>query len=153
MHSPNAFWLKLFVSNNINVLAWNYRSYGRSEGTPDPYTSYHDSESILKFLVETLAVTGKIGCFGRSLGGTMATHIASNYPNIIDFLFIDRSLGNLDCMAQSSFLGSYSQSILSFFSRNWVIKSDANFLNVKCFKMLTQDPNDGTVDQYCALNA
>lgn len=80
VHSPNAFWLKLFVSNNINVLAWNYRSYGRSEGLPDPYCSYHDSESMLKFLVEELGVKGKIGCFGRSLGGTMATHIASNYP-------------------------------------------------------------------------
>lgn len=146
MHSPNAFWLKLFVSNNVNVLAWNYRSYGRSEGIPDPYSSYHDSESILKFLVENLGVAGKIGCFGRSLGGTMATHIASNYPKLIDFLFIDRSLGNLDCMAQSSFLGSYSLAILRYFSRNWVIQSDQNFNNVKCFKMLTQDPNDGTVD-------
>lgn len=146
MHSPNAFWLKLFVSNNVNVLAWNYRSYGRSEGVPDPYASYHDSESILKFLVEKLGVTGKIGCFGRSLGGTMATHIASNYPKFIDFLFIDRSLGNLDCMASSSFLGRYSQAILRYFSRNWVIKSDENFHNVKCFKMLTQDPNDGTID-------
>jgi len=153
VHSPNAFWLKLFVSNNINVLAWNYRSYGRSEGVPDPYSSYHDSESMLKFLVEELGAKGKIGCFGRSLGGTMATHIANNYPEFIDFLFVDRSLGNLQRMSESSFVGSYSKSIYYYFSRNWAVNSDQNFHQVKCFKLLTQDPNDNTIDQYCALNA
>jgi pimeloyl-ACP methyl ester carboxylesterase len=80
VHPPNAFWLKFFVSNKINVMAWNYRNYGRSEGNPNPYSSYHDSEAVLKFLVEDLCITGKIGCFGRSLGGTMATHLAKNYP-------------------------------------------------------------------------
>ena len=83
----------------------------------------------------------------------MATHVANNYPDFVDFLFVDRSLGNLDCMSESSFIGNYSIAILRYFSRNWVVNSDQNFLNVKCFKMLTQDPNDGTIDQYCALNA
>lgn len=101
---------------------------------------------MLKFLVEKLGVKGKIGCFGRSLGGTMATHVANNYPDFVDFLFVDRSLGNLDCMSESSFIGNYSIAILRYFSRNWVVNSDQNFLNVKCFKMLTQDPNDGTID-------
>jgi len=80
VHSPNAFWLRFFVQKQMNVMAWNYRDYGRSGGTPDPYATYHDSESILKFLIEDLGIKGKIGCFGRSLGGTMATHIACNYP-------------------------------------------------------------------------
>lgn len=42
---------------------------------------------------------------------------------------------------------------MKIFSRNWVIKSDENFYKVKCFKMLSQDPWDRTIDQYCALNA
>ena len=33
------------------------------------------------------------------------------------------------------------------------MSSDENFLHSKCFKMLTQDPWDNTVDQFCALNA
>ena len=109
VHPPNAFWLKFFVSNKINVMAWNYRNYGRSEGNPNPYSSYHDSEAVLKFLVEDLCISGKIGCFGRSLGGTMATHLAKNYPQYIDFLFVDRSLGNLHAMSESSFLGTKSR--------------------------------------------
>ena len=134
-------------------MAWNYRNYGRSEGNPNPYSSYHDSEAILKFLVEDLCITGKIGCFGRSLGGTMATHLAKNYPQYIDFLFVDRSLGNLYAMSESSFLGSKSKQILDIFSRHWIVQSDKNFYEAKCFKMLTQDPWDTTIDQYCALNA
>ena len=80
VHSPNCFWLKFFVTSNINVLAWNYRNYGRSNGTPDPYTCYHDAEAVLKFAIKDLGLQGKIGCFGRSLGGTMASHIAKSYP-------------------------------------------------------------------------
>ena len=66
---------------------------------------------------------------------------------------MDRSLGNLQRMSESSFLGPYSKLIYFYFSRNWVVDSDQNFHQVKCFKLLTQDPNDTTIDQYCALNA
>lgn len=96
---------------------------------------------------------GKIGCFGRSIGGTIATHLANSYPEYVEFLFIDRSLGSLEVMSESSFLGSCSRKILSHFSQNWVLNSDRNFFETKCFKILTQDPQDSIVDQYCALNA
>lgn len=28
VNAPNAFWLNFFLKRGINVLAWNYRSYG-----------------------------------------------------------------------------------------------------------------------------
>lgn len=108
---------------------------------------------MLKFLIEEIGVKGKIGCFGRSIGGTIATHLANNYPEFIDFLFIDRSLGSLNVMSESNFLGDYAPKILNYLSQNWVMESDKNFLEAKCFKMLTQDPQDTIVNQYCALNA
>ena len=37
VHSPNCFWLKYFLNANVNVMTWNYRGYGRSEGVPDPF--------------------------------------------------------------------------------------------------------------------
>ena len=40
------------MSNQINVMTWNYRSYGRSEGIPDPYNTYHDAEAILQFTIK-----------------------------------------------------------------------------------------------------
>ena len=118
-------------------MAWNYRDYGRSGGIPDPYTCYHDSESILKFLIKDLGLKGQIGVFGRSIGGAMATHLANHYPQYIDFLFVDRSLGSLRTMSQNLMLGEYNMHLLLCFTMNWVIESDKNFYEAKCFKMLT----------------
>ncbi len=28
--SPNAYWLSFFLKRGINVMCWNYRSYGQS---------------------------------------------------------------------------------------------------------------------------
>lgn len=56
-------------------------------------------------------------------------------------------------MSESSFLGSNTRHIYNMFSRHWIVQSDKNFYQTKCFKMLTQDPWDTTIDQYCALNA
>ena len=39
-----------------------------------------DSETILKFILQNIGVTGKIGVIGRSIGASMANHIAFNYP-------------------------------------------------------------------------
>jgi hypothetical protein len=33
---PQAYYLKYFLSKQMNVLVWNYRAYGRTDGTPDP---------------------------------------------------------------------------------------------------------------------
>lgn len=100
--------MKVFIRQNLNVLLWNYRNYGRSQGQPNPYNSKHDAEAILKFLVEKIQVKGQIGCFGRSLGGTVVTHLASHYPEHIKFVFVDRSLGNLRTMSNQNFKGKFS---------------------------------------------
>ena len=136
-HASNAFWLKFFIQNEINVLTWNYRSYGRSEGTPDPFCTYHDGEAMLKFLIDDLGLTGKFGCFGRSLGGTIATYVACNHPRTIDLLMVDRSLGSLQKMSEGSFLGKWTPFIFEIFTQGWKVNSDENYYQTKCFKMIT----------------
>mmetsp|Transcript_23876 Transcript_23876/g.36561 ORF Transcript_23876/g.36561 Transcript_23876/m.36561 type:complete len:170 (+) Transcript_23876:70-579(+) len=137
VHPPNCFWLKFFVSNNINVMAWNYRDYGRSRGMPDPFTCNHDGEAILQFLIKTLGLKGKFGCFGRSLGGTVATHLAKNYPQHIEFLFVDRSFGNINKMSDSLMLGKYNRKFFDIFSKGWKILSAKNFYEANCFKIVS----------------
>lgn len=126
-HEHNGFWLQFFLGNQINVMCWNYRNYGRSQGSPDPYTCYHDGEAILKFLIKDLGMKGKISVYGRSIGGTIATHLANTYPEYIDFLFIDRSLGNLNTISDNIIQGKCNRFLLNFFTVNWVINSDENF--------------------------
>lgn len=78
---PNAFWLNFFLKKGINVLGWNYRGYGHTKGTPSPYNIKIDGESVLNFLLKDLMVAGKVGVYGRSLGGVVATHLAAKFPN------------------------------------------------------------------------
>lgn len=55
-------------------------------------------------------------------------------------------------MVESSLIGKFTKKIFYYFSNNWVINSDINYYETKCFKMMTQDPNDLTVSMYSALS-
>ena len=76
----------------------------------------------------------------------MATHLAYNYPHIIDFLFVDRSFGNLQSISESLIVGNKTNFLLEFLSNKWVLESDRHFYEAKCFKILAQDPNDEMVN-------
>jgi pimeloyl-ACP methyl ester carboxylesterase len=83
VNSPNAFWLNFFLKQKCNVMAWNYRGYGNTKGTPSPYNIKTDCEHVLKFVLDDLKIIGKVGVYGRSLGGVVATHIAATFPDKI----------------------------------------------------------------------
>lgn len=82
--SPNSYWLSFFLKRGINVMCWNYRDYGLSQskmfGSINPYNCKLDAEKVLGFVVNTIKVRGKIGVYGRSLGGIASTHLANKYP-------------------------------------------------------------------------
>jgi len=54
VNAPNAFWLNFFLKKGINVMAWNYRGYGETVGSANPYNIKTDGESILYFLLNDL---------------------------------------------------------------------------------------------------
>jgi hypothetical protein len=61
-----------------NVLAVEYRGYGRSEGKPSEAGLYRDADAALKYLVETRHIDPKtIISFGQSLGTAVAAHLAA----------------------------------------------------------------------------
>ena len=78
--SPNAYWLNFFLKRDINVLCWNYRGYGESSQgfmeTLSPYKCKRDAEYVMALLVNKLRLKGKIGVYGRSIGGVTACHLA-----------------------------------------------------------------------------
>jgi hypothetical protein len=41
---PNSYILNLLLDLNINVMCWNYRGYGWTNGTVDPYNIKEDAE-------------------------------------------------------------------------------------------------------------
>ncbi|CAN5640138.1 alpha/beta hydrolase [soil metagenome] len=81
-NAENIFTSEYFsqkLSNaGFNVLAYDYRGYGLSEGKPSEQNSYEDAETAYNYLVNDLKITPeKIIIFGRSLGGAVSIDLAS----------------------------------------------------------------------------
>jgi hypothetical protein len=70
--------IAIFRRLGLNVLIFDYRGYGRSQGTPTETGLYADAAAAWHYLVETRGVVaGNIVIFGRSLGGAVAAQLAS----------------------------------------------------------------------------
>lgn len=62
-----------------NVLALEYRGYGRSEGKPSEAGLYFDADAAYQFLVNTKRLDPQsILSFGQSLGTAVAAHLAAH---------------------------------------------------------------------------
>jgi len=63
-----------------NVLALEYRGYGRSEGTPSERGIYRDAEAAYEYLVKAKGNNPRaIISFGQSLGTAVAAHLAAHH--------------------------------------------------------------------------
>jgi fermentation-respiration switch protein FrsA (DUF1100 family) len=65
----------------LNVVAFDYRGYGESEGQPTEAGLYLDAEAAYAFLRDSLGVAAdRIILFGHSLGSAVAVDLASRVP-------------------------------------------------------------------------
>jgi len=63
-----------------NILALEYRGYGRSEGKPSEAGLYLDSEAAYQYVVNSKGTDPKtIVSFGQSLGTAVASHLAARH--------------------------------------------------------------------------
>lgn len=70
--------LRIFHGLGLSVLIIDYRGYGRSTGRPSELGTYEDARAAWRYLVEERAVPAqRIILFGRSLGGAVATWLAT----------------------------------------------------------------------------
>lgn len=73
--------LAIFNQLGLNVLIFDYRGYGRSEGAPSEEGLYKDAEAALGYLVQERGIAqNDIVYFGRSLGGAVAAWLAARHP-------------------------------------------------------------------------
>lgn len=72
--------IQIFNRLGLDVLIFDYRGYGESQGTPDEAGTYRDAEAAWRYLVETRGVDpGRVIVFGRSLGGAVAAWLAERH--------------------------------------------------------------------------
>ena len=69
--------IRIFHELELDVLIFDYRGYGQSEGKPSEKGTYLDAQSAWNHLVEIKKIPDhKIILFGRSLGGAIAAEMA-----------------------------------------------------------------------------
>lgn len=72
-----------------------------------------------------IGVKGKVGVYGRSLGGIATTHLVK----YVDMVIIDRSFGNLHSVAETKFFGKIAISLFKFATGGWRATSDKDILS------------------------
>ncbi len=72
--------IRIFHDLKLSMLIFDYRGYGRSEGSQTEEGTYLDAESAWDYLVNIKQIIPeKIILFGRSLGSAVAAEIALNH--------------------------------------------------------------------------
>ena len=135
------------------MLCWNYRGYGDSSRgfleTVSPYKCKRDAEYVMAFLVNKLRLKGKIGVYGRSIGGLTACHLANKYSNLTKSLIVDRSFYELSSVPEGKIKGRLTARLFDLLSWKWRTRNHSNFVTTtNCYKIITCDPLDDTVDQF-----
>jgi fermentation-respiration switch protein FrsA (DUF1100 family) len=71
----------IFHGLGLGVLIFDYRGYGKSQGSPNEEGTYRDAEAAYDYLVNVLHVNPeRIVIFGRSLGSAVAAELAIRKP-------------------------------------------------------------------------
>jgi hypothetical protein len=66
----------------LNLLAFDYRGYGESDGAPSEDGLYRDAQAAYRYLRETLGIPAdRIIVFGHSLGSAVAIDLVSRAPS------------------------------------------------------------------------
>ena len=72
--------IRLFNRLGLSTLILDYRGYGQSDGEPSEEGTYRDAQAAWRYLTERRGISPKkIVLFGRSLGGAIAAHAATQH--------------------------------------------------------------------------
>lgn len=88
---------KTFYALPANVFAIDYQGYGKSEGAPSEENIYNDAEAAYAFLRNKGFADRDIILVGNSLGGAVATYLASRHA--VGALVLQRSVASVAEMA------------------------------------------------------
>jgi len=135
---PHAYYLRYFLAKGINVMIWNYRGYGRSSAkkrclclgpsnSTTPQNIQQDAEEVLAYMRKDMGLKGKLGVYGRSLGGIATAHLADD----VDMIIADRTFANLDDVVERKFFGTPALCLYKSLTqtRYWRSSNDYNFVN------------------------
>ena len=139
-------WFDFYYKHEIPILIWNYRNYGKFFSWIKPDDVLKDSEYIFKYATEILGYK-EICLHGESLGGAIATHVASKFP--VKILICDRTFSDIYSFGLHEF-GEFGSQCL-YLLTGWKLNVSEKFINAKCYKVYANSPKDSIIDEICSL--
>ena len=131
--------IKCLVTLGADVMLFDYRGYGQSDGAPSETNMYADAAACYRWLTGSQGVpSNQIVLFGRSLGGAVAIELASQ----------------VDCaglIVESSFTSAREMGRLMFpyFPIGLLLRYEFNSIQkigqVNCPVLVTHSPSDDLV--------
>ena len=73
-------YYRAILETGVNLLTFDYRGYGRSDGEPSEAGTYTDAEAAYQWLRTRGFAPEHILVWGESLGGGIASHLAATEP-------------------------------------------------------------------------
>jgi len=91
--------IRLFHRLGLSVFIFDYRGFGQSTGSPTEQGTYSDAEAAWAYLTNTRGLDARgIIVFGRSLGGAVATWLASRHTPAM--LILESTFTSVPAMAR-----------------------------------------------------
>ena len=103
------------LSKKFNVISPAYAGYSESEGSPSMDNTFEVAEKTYDYLVNERGIQeNKITILGHSLGGSVATNLASKKPNAKELVLVNTfsSISSV-CFRQYSILCTFSGSLFN----------------------------------------
>jgi len=136
--SDRVMKLKFFHDLGLNVLVFDYRGYGKSQGRPTEKGIYLDAQAVYDYLQSRPDIDhGRIIGYGASLGGVVVVDLATRRK--LAALMIESSITSAKDMAQRlyPFLPSFLMGIK--------FDSLSKIKNIDTPKLFLHSPEDQTV--------
>ena len=128
--------IELFHRLGVSVFIFDYRGFGQSAGSPTEQGTYLDAQAAWSYLTQTRALDADgIIVFGRSLGGAIATWLASRHTPAM--LILESTFTSVPAMARR-FYPFLPVSLLSRFQYN----SLALVKNLACPLLIAHSRDD-----------
>jgi fermentation-respiration switch protein FrsA (DUF1100 family) len=131
--------LALFHQLSLNVFIFDYRGYGQSQGKPTEQGTYLDAEAAWNYLVEKRNLDPhRIVVFGRSLGGAVASKLASQHQPAA--LVLESTFRSAPAMARR-LMPIFPARLISRYKYD----SEANLRHVHCPVLIAHSQGDDII--------
>lgn len=119
-HFGSLYWLLDF---NYDYFIFDYRGYGKSEGSPTQQGTFYDGKAAVRYIYERNNNIPLI-IFGQSIGGAVALSVAANLKNEIPYklVVVDSTFHSYQAEARSVLSKSFITWL--FQPLAWVLISD-----------------------------